>query len=299
MTLVVMAAGMGSRFGGLKQIEPVGPNGEFIIDYSIYDAICAGFSKVVFIIKKENYEIFKETIGSRVEGKIEVEYVFQDNEKVPGEISVPETRVKPLGTGHALYCASPAIQEPFAVISADDFYGREPFFLLHESLQKGETSVIGYLIGNTLTENGSVKRGVCSTKDGKLEKLVESKVERRDGKIIGEPLNGEPSYEMDEDQPVSMLMYGIQPSILPFLEKDMAAFLRDNQSDLSTCEYLLPDALNHYADEEKIDMMLLPTTAVWKGVTYASDLEELKGYIRKLIDEGVYPSHLEQVRKCL
>ncbi len=292
MTLVIMAAGMGSRFGGLKQIEPVGPNGEFIIDYSIHDAIEAGFTKVVFIIKEENYDIFRDTIGKRIEGKIEVEYVFQDNQNVPGDIQIPAERVKPLGTGHALYSAIPAIHEPFAVISADDFYGKEPFFLLHDSLKRGETSVIGYAIGNTLTENGSVKRGVCFTSNGKVDRILESKVERRDGKIIGEPLNGEPAYEMAENHPVSMLMYGVQADILPFIQQDMEDFLKKNQADLSTCEYLLPDALSDYARKMQIDMKLLPTTAVWKGVTYASDLEELKSYIKGLIDEGEYPNSI-------
>ena len=149
MTLVIMAAGMGSRFGGLKQIEPIGPNGEFIIDYSIYDAIQAGFTKVVFIIKEENYDIFKETIGKRIEGKIKVEYAFQDIKNVPDGVVLPESRVKPLGTGHALYSALNYIDEPFVVISADDFYGREPFFLLKDSISNNEFSVIGYKIGNT------------------------------------------------------------------------------------------------------------------------------------------------------
>ena len=292
MTLVIMAAGMGSRFGGLKQIEPVGPNGEFIIDYSIHDALLAGFTKVVFIIKEENYDIFRATIGKRIEGKVEVEYVFQDNQNVPGDKLIPKDRVKPLGTGHALYSAIPAIHEPFGVISADDFYGREPFFLLYDSLKKKETSVIGYAIGNTLTENGSVKRGVCFVKNGEVERILESKVERVDGKIMGEPLNGEPAYEMNEDQPVSMLMYGIQGSILPFLEEDMKKFIQKNQADLSTCEYLLPDVLNDYTKSKNIKMKLLPTKAVWKGVTYASDLEELKSYIKGLIDKGEYPNNI-------
>ena len=154
MTLVIMAAGMGSRFGGLKQITPVGPNGEFIIDYSIYNAVEAGFNKVVFIIKKENYEIFKETIGKRVESIIKVEYAFQNNEDIPKGYKVPSDRVKPFGTGHALYCARNNISEPFLVISADDFYGKEPFGLVKKSLERKEHSIIGYELGNTLTENG-------------------------------------------------------------------------------------------------------------------------------------------------
>ena len=292
MTLVIMAAGMGSRFGGLKQIEPVGPNGEFIIDYSIYDAIQAGFTKVVFIIKEENYDIFKETIGKRIEGKIDVEYVFQDIKNIPQVVELPKERVKPLGTGHALYSAIDSIKGPFAVISADDFYGREPFMLLKESMEKEEFSVIGYKIGNTLTENGSVKRGVCFEENGILTKIVESKVERNNGKIIGQPLNGNPEYEMEENHPVSMLMYGMQDSILEFLNDDMSKFLIKNKDELTSCEYLLPDVLNDYSIKYEVPIKLIPTTSVWMGVTYSSDVEKLKNHINKMIDQGIYPNKL-------
>lgn len=292
MTLVIMAAGMGSRFGGLKQIEPVGPNGEFIIDYSIYDAIKAGFDKVVFIIKEENYDIFKSTIGKRIENKINVEYVFQDIKNVPEGVNIPKDRVKPLGTGHALYCAINNVDGPFAVISADDFYGNEPFNLLNASLKNGEYSVIGYQIGNTLTENGSVKRGVCFGKNGTLEKIVESKVERVAGKIIGEPLSGEEKYEMEETHPVSMLMYGIQKDFCNFIKENISEYFKNYKGDLSTFEYLLPDVLNDYSKATNIKLKLIPTSAVWKGVTYGSDLDELKKYINNLIQDGVYPSKL-------
>ena len=292
MTLVIMAAGMGSRFGGLKQIEPVGPNGEFIIDYSIYDAIKAGFTKVIFIIKEENYDIFKETIGSRIEGKIDVEYVFQDLRKVPEGYVLPETRVKPLGTGHALYSAINSIKGSFAVISADDFYGSEPFFLLRDSMSKNEFSVIGYKIGNTLTENGSVKRGVCFEKNNILTKIIESKVERKKGKIVGEPLNGDSEYEIEENHPVSMLMYGMQDSILKFLKEDMSRFLEENKADLTSCEYLLPDVLNDYSIKQEVPIKLIPTNSIWMGVTYSSDVDKLKKHINKMITEGKYPNDL-------
>lgn len=294
MTLVIMAAGMGSRFGGLKQIEPVGPNGEFIIDYSIYDAIKAGFDKVVFIIKEENYEIFKSTIGKRIEDVVKVEYVFQDIKNVPDGVKIPEDRVKPLGTGHALYCATKAIDEPFAVISADDFYGREPFKLLTDSLKNGEYSIIGYEIGNTLTLNGSVKRGVCFEKEGNVEKIVESKVERVDGKIVCEPLSGEAKYEVEENHPVSMLMYGIQKEFCEFLKNDIIKYFKNFNGDLSTFEYLLPDALNNYLNESNKELKLIKTSSIWKGITYSSDLEELKEYINELIQKGEYPSNLYQ-----
>lgn len=292
MTLVIMAAGMGSRFGGLKQIEPVGPNGEFIIDYSIYDAIQAGFTKVIFIIKEENYDVFKETIGKRIEGKINVEYVFQDIKNIPDVVELPKERIKPLGTGHALYSAINSIEGPFAVISADDFYGREPFLLLKESMEKAEFSVIGYKIGNTLTENGVVKRGVCFEENGILTKIVESKVERNNGKIIGQPLNGDDEYEMEENHPVSMLMYGMQDSILEFLKEDMSKFLYNNKEKLDTCEYLLPDVLNDYSIKYKVPIKLIPTSSVWMGVTYSSDVEKLKNHINRMINEEVYPKKL-------
>ena len=293
MTLVIMAAGLGSRFGGLKQIEPVGPNGEFIIDYSIYDAIQAGFEKVVFIIKEENYDIFRNTIGKRIEGKIKVEYAFQSLDKIPEGVELPETRVKPLGTGQALYCAMDKVEGPFAVISADDFYGGEPFKLLMDSLKnEDEFSVIGYKIGNTLTENGSVKRGVCFEENGILTSIIESKVERVNGVITCEPLDDRDKYEVEENHPVSMLMYGMHPCMFDYLRSDIKNFFENNQDNLETCEYLLPEVLSDYSEKNNIGVKVIPTSAVWKGVTYASDLEELKEYIRELIDKGVYPENL-------
>ncbi len=293
MTLVIMAAGLGSRFGGLKQIEPVGPNGEFIIDYSIYDAIQAGFQKVVFIIKEENYDIFRNTIGKRIEGKIKVEYAFQSLDEIPEGVTLPEERVKPLGTGHAMYCAMKYVDGPFAVISADDFYGSDAFKTLGESLKRAnEFSVIGYNIGNTLTENGVVKRGVCFEEKGILTKIVESKVGRVDGVITCEPLDGSARYTLEDNHPVSMLMYGMQISIFDYLKEDIKNFFEKNKGDLTTCEYLLPDVLSNYSKDNNINVKVIHTDAVWKGVTYASDLEELKEYIRELIDEGVYPNNL-------
>ena len=291
MELVVMAAGMGSRFGGLKQIEPVGPNGEFIIDYSIFDALRNGFDKVVFIIKEENYNDFKETIGKRLEGKIDVEFAFQDKKNVPEGCSVPEDRVKPLGTGHALYCTKDIVKGPFAVISADDFYGSHAFKVLGESLKNTEDySVIGYNIGNTITENGSVKRGVCFVKDGKLTDIIESKVEKVDGVIVGEPLDGRPSYTMEEDHPVSMLMYGIRNGIYEYMEEDFKKFFAETE-DLMTQEYYLPNILDAMM-KEGLDIKVIPTTSVWKGVTYKTDVDDLKEHILKEIEAGEYPENL-------
>jgi len=292
MTLVIMAAGMGSRFGGLKQIEPVGPNGEFIIDYSIYDAIKAGFDKIVIIIKEENYQDFLDTIGRRIEGKVDVEYVFQKMEDIPEGIDLPKDRVKPWGTAQALNATKNIIDGPFAVISADDFYGREPYKLLVESLKNNEYSAIGYKIGNTLTDVGAVKRGVCFSENGYLTKIIESKVKYVDGKIIGEPLNGDPSYEMDSNQSVSMLMFGLEPSLFDYIKDDIKEFFKKHEDDLSKCEYLLPDVLGDMLKKDKVKIKLIETSAVWKGVTYKEDLEELKKYINEEIDAGVYPKNL-------
>ena len=290
MTLLIMAAGMGSRFGGLKQIEPVGPNGEFIIDYSIYDAIKAGFTKVVIIIKEENYNDFVETIGKRIKG-IDVEYVFQKIDDIPKGYSVG-SRVKPWGTAQALYEAKDVIDGPFAVISADDFYGREPYSLLTKSLKNGEYSAIGYKIGNTLTDAGSVKRGVCFSENNYLTKIIESKVKYEDGKIIGVPLSGGDSYEMSNDQSVSMLMFGLQPSLFEYIKLDMPKFFEQHKNDLSTCEYLLPEVLGDMLAKDLIKIKLIETHAKWMGVTYREDLENLKNYINEEIEKGVYPINL-------
>ena len=292
MTLLIMAAGMGSRFGGLKQIEPVGPNGEFIIDYSIYNAIKAGFTKVVIIIKEENYNDFVDTIGKRIAGKIDVEYVFQKIEDIPEGFSVPADRVKPWGTAQALYAAVNNIDGPFAVISADDFYGREPYGLLLDSLKKGEFSAIGYKIGNTLTDVGSVKRGVCFSEDNYLTTIIESKVKNEGDRIVGEPLSGGDIYEMSPEQSVSMLMFGLQPSLFDYIREDMPRYFQKHQDDLTSCEYLLPEVLGDMLDKKMIKIKLIPTNAVWKGVTYREDLEELKQYIQEEIKQGVYPENL-------
>lgn len=286
-----MAAGLGNRFGGLKQITPVGPNGEFILDYSIYDAIQAGFDKVIFIIKENMYEDFKNTIGNRIANKIKVEYAFQDLKDVPAGVDLPPNRTKPLGTGHALYAARKVVKSDFAVISADDFYGRDAFFELGHALKETtDYCLIGYKIGSTITENGSVKRGICFVNDGKLQKIVESKIEKVNGVILAEPLEGGDNYTLQEDHPVSMLMFGLRKEIFQFIDKDIPLFF-ENATDLNNQEYFLPTILDHLMEEGK-EIKVLPTTSTWKGVTYATDLEDLKIYIKKLIEKGEYPSEL-------
>jgi NDP-sugar pyrophosphorylase family protein len=294
MTLVIMAAGMGSRFGGLKQIEPVGPNGEFIIDYSIYDAIKAGFTKVVFIIKEENYDIFKETIGKRIEGKIDVEYVFQDIKNVPEGVKLPEDRVKPLGTGHAILSCKGRVNEPFAIINSDDFYGRDAYVKAANFLKEDTTdyAMIGYIIGNTLTENGSVKRGYCEGENGYLSNLIESTVYRDGDKVKVEPLDGRTGFYAEPTDLVSMNMFCFKPDMLDYLDEHFIDFFNKNTDKLDKCEYLIPDVVFERIENDNLKVRVVDTDAVWHGVTYKEDKEELVNYISSLIDNGEYPSNL-------
>ncbi len=294
-TLLILAAGMGSRFGGLKQIEPVGPNGEFMIDYSIYDAIKAGFTKVVFVIKKENFEIFKETIGKRVEGKIPVEYVFQDINDVPNNIVFPSERVKPLGTTHAILAARHVIHEPFITINADDFYGSDAYLQASSFMNRqkpNEYAVITYHVANTLTENGSVKRGVCKVEDEGLVQIIESSIERKNSNIIATPLDGSDVMTLHEDTPVSMNMFVFQPDVFEYLENHFYDFYQKNQEQLLTCEYLIPDSVMDMIRDKYAFVKAIPTFAKWYGVTYKEDTEAVKQSIHKLVQEGSYPNHL-------
>ena len=293
MTLVIMAAGMGSRFGGLKQIEPVGPNGEFIIDYSIYDAMRAGFTKVVFIIKEENYDIFKNTIGKRIESKIDVEYVFQDIKNVPEGLNIPEERVKPLGTGHAILSVKGVVNEPFAVINADDFYGFDAYKKAANFLKEDTTdyAMVGYHIGNTLTKNGSVKRGYCEQKDGYLTNLIECKMLEENGKAKCEPLDGRDTFYANLDDPVSMNLFCFKADMIDYLDTHIKDYFL-KQEDLNTCEYLIPDAVFERIDNGEIKMRVIDTNAVWHGITYKEDKEELVNCIQELINKGEYPNNL-------
>jgi len=294
MTLVIMAAGMGSRFGGLKQIEPVGPNGEFIIDYSIYDAIKAGFNKVVFIIKEENYDIFKDTIGKRIEGKIDVEYVFQDIKNVPEGVILPSDRVKPLGTGHAILSCKGVVNEPFAIINADDFYGRDAYIKAAKFLNEdtNDYAMVGYIIGNTLTENGSVKRGYCERENGYLTNLIEASVYKEGDKVKVEPLDGRDSFYAEASDLVSMNMFCFKPDMIDYLDKHFIDFFKANENNLEKCEYLIPDVVFERIENDNLKVRVVDTTSVWKGVTYKEDKEELVNYINNLIEKGEYPNNL-------
>lgn len=298
ITLVILAAGMGSRFGGLKQIEPMGPNGEFIIDYSVYDALKAGFTKIVFLIKEENYELFKETIGARVEPHIKVEYCFQKNDNLPTGFSIPKDRVKPLGTAHAILCCKEKVHEPFAIINADDFYGRDAFevaskFLIQEKTSKPEKyGMVAYLVKNTITEHGAVKRGVCKVAANKLSSLTESSVEKVNNKIIATPLNGSASFEVAPDDVVSMNMLLFNPSIFTYIAENFANFLTANKDNLLTCEYLIPEVLFQSIKEGFATVEVLKTTATWYGVTYREDAPLVKSALKELVTKNIYPQNL-------
>lgn len=294
-TLLVMAAGMGSRFGGLKQIEPMGPNGEFLIDYSIYDAKLAGFTKVVFIIKEENYNLFKETVGKRVESHIETEYVFQDASNLEEAYPTLKERVKPLGTGHAILCAKDKIDTPFAIINADDFYGRDAYFVASkylDTIDDEHYAVVGYSVSKTLSPNGAAKRGICKEENGELVDLIESSVERVNGEIVASPLNGSEPFKVTEDTLVSMNLLLFTPQIFEVLEKKLTVFLEENKEDLSKCEFLIPDVVRSAMNEKAVTVDLLKTDSVWHGVTYREDKEEVVTAINKLIEEKIYPNKL-------
>jgi len=289
-----MAGGLGSRFGGLKQIEAIGPNGEFIIDYSIYDAIKAGFTKVVFIIKRENLSIFENTIGKRIAGKIKVEYAFQESDILYNGKTY--TRSKPWGTAHAILSAKDKINSNFLVINSDDFYGRDAYQVAANYLKEGhkqnEFAFVGYKVKNTLSENGSVKRGVCKTHDGYLTIITESKVEEINNKIIATPLDRETSFELDNDTLVSMNMFLFTPYLFQILEEKLGKFLEDNQENLETSEYLIPNVVQEVIQEEKATVKVLSTNSKWEGVTYKEDKEHVVESIKNLIKQGEYKENL-------
>lgn len=299
ITLVILAAGMGSRFGGLKQITPLGPNDEFIIDYSVYDAIQAGFTKIVFLIKEENYDIFKETIGARVEPHIKVEYCFQKNDNLPEGYTLPKERVKPLGTAHAILCCKDKVHEPFMMINSDDFYGRDAYekgaeFLRNIIDEKPYPyGMVGYLVKNTITENGTVKRGVCEIEEGNLIKLIESSVGRVGEKIIAKPLDETlEEFEVQEEDTVSMNMLLFTPSVFQYIEEHFKEFLDKNQDNLEKCEYLIPDVLFKAIGEGFATCEVISTTATWYGVTYKEDADSVKEALKSLVEKGEYPNHL-------
>ena len=298
MDLVILAAGMGSRFGGLKQIEPMDEYGNFIIDYSIYDAIEAGFDRVIFIIKEENLEIFKETIGKRIEDKIKVEYAFQKLSFVPKGYKMPEERVKPLGTGQAILSCKDIVSDSFAIINADDFYGKASFIeaanFLKNDLKENVYANIAYYVKNTMTENGSVKRGVLQfSEDNLLKSILESTIENKDSKILCSPLDKSVTpFNIPKDTLVSMNLFCFHKSIMKHLEDRFKTFLDDNKDNLLTCEYLLPTVVSELISENLVKVKVVNSPAVWYGVTYKEDKEFVVKSIKKLVDNGDYKKGL-------
>lgn len=295
-TLVIMAAGMGSRYGGLKQIDPVGPSGEIVLDYSVYDAIRAGFGKVVFIIRPEIEEAFKEVIGSKLEGKVKVEYVFQTLDAIPSEFSIPDGRTKPWGTGQAVLTAASVVNEPFAVINADDFYGRETFEVLAKQLtamdcEQAECCMVGFYIKNTLSPHGSVARGFCDVQNGKLATVVERfNIERAKDGVIHYEENGE-SKVMDDETMVSMNAWGFTPKLFNFLDRGFFNFLSSAGAELKS-EYLLPELIDEMIQSGATTVHVLPTTEKWMGVTYPEDKPLVMSGIRQQVADRNYPENL-------
>ncbi len=294
MTLVILAAGMGSRYGGLKQIDPISEKGEFIIDFSIYDAIKAGFDKVVFVIKKENYADFSKTVGNRVSKSIKVEYVFQDINNIPEGFSVPEGRTKPWGTAHAVLSAKNCVNDNFAVINSDDFYGRDAFIKLAAHLknaEKGKCCMVGYILDNTLTENGTVSRGECSVNgQGYLVDVTERTKLKRDGDMAAYEEDGL-WHRIPKETIVSMNCLGFTPDVFEHIEKGFADFLSKMGTELKS-EYYIPTAIKEMMTAGVADVKVYSTDSVWYGVTYHEDKEKVQNSIRSMIAEGVYPNGL-------
>ena len=298
-TLLIMAAGMGSRYGGNKQVDGLGPNGEILMEYSIYDAIRAGFDKVVFVIKPGMKETLASICGDRIAKKVKVDYAFQDFSSVPSFYHIPEERTKPFGTVHAVLVARDYIDQPFAVINADDYYGVSAFSTIYEKLQtlapEGEATMVGYQLQNTVSKNGTVSRGVCHAVNGNLDKVVETlKIKLCENGEIRDIGAGEPGELLDPLAPVSMNFWGFTPWIFGKLEEYFATFLKGLAPDAIKAECLLPVFLDKLMHEGELTVPMLTTDAVWFGVTYKEDKPFVQAELRKLHESGVYPASLHE-----
>ncbi len=284
-TLVVMAAGMGSRFGGLKQIEPVGPAGQAIIDFSVYDAKQAGFNKVVFIIKREIEKEFKEIVGSRIEKMIEVDYAFQEIDMLPEGFVCPADRVKPWGTAHAIYCARDKVDTPFAVINADDYYGKSAYQKMYDHLkqQKGDFCMVGFRLQNTLTENGTVSRGICETENGILKSVTE-RTKILDCKYTEDEVNW---VQLPPDCVVSMNMWGFTPDVFGYIENDLKKFFAE-KINVPKVEYYLPTVVSNVIERGQKEVSVLVAEDRWYGVTYKEDKDGVVNALKQKINNGEY-----------
>ena len=299
--LVVMAAGMGSRYGGLKQMDPMDQAGHVILDFSVYDAMLAGFEKVVFIIKKENEEEFKECVGDRIAKRMQVEYAYQELTALPDGFEAPEGRVKPFGTGHAVLCARDKVDGPFAVINADDFYGRHAFEVIYDYLSQPKTGdtyqyvMVGYIMENTLTENGHVARGVCQIDDGGhlVEIHERTRIEKRGDVTAYTEDDGATWVTIPAGSTVSMNMWGFEENLMEELEKRVPAFLEENlEKNPLKCEFFLPSAVQELMEENKAVVTVLKSEDRWYGVTYKEDKETVMKAIAEFKANGVYPDKL-------
>ncbi len=296
-TVVVLAAGMGSRYGGLKQLDSVGPNGETIIDYSVYDAIRAGFGKIVFIIRRDIEQAFREAIGSRYESKIKVEYAFQELDRLPEGHAVPAGRAKPWGTGHAILMAEEFVGEPFVVINGDDFYGADAFKVAADYLSRAQDGdqadycMVGFTLRRTLSDFGTVSRGVCRLDGANLAGVTEITAISRDGEAASYPLEDGEAARLSGDEAVSMNMWGFTPSIFKHLGVMFGAFLDEQGQELKS-EFYIPSVVNALIKARLARVRVLPTASAWFGVTYQEDKPYVETSIRELIAAGDYPAEL-------
>ena len=289
ITLLIMAAGMGSRYGGLKQLDAIGPSGETIIDYSVYDAIKAGFNKVVFIIRKDFEQEFKTKITDKYEGQIQVEFAFQDLNDLPDEFTCPEGREKPWGTGHAILSARDVINEPFVAINGDDFYGRESFKVVADYYREGANSfsMVAFKLDKTLSSFGGVTRGLCTVNDEKLNTVIETAdLEKTDYGV-----SSNRDIELDGSEPVSMNVWGFTPILFKYLEEKFVEFLSENGTEMKS-EYLIPSVVNELIQSGQETVHVLRSGATWFGVTYKDDKPFVEGEIEKLVNKGEYPGKL-------
>ena len=289
LTLLVMAAGMGSRYGGLKQLDSVGPNGETIIDYSVSDAIKAGFNKVVFIIRKEFAEEFKNKVTKKYDDKIQVQFAFQELDNLPMGFECPQDREKPWGTGHAILSAKPYINEPFVVINGDDYYGYDSFKVIADYYKKENAnfSMVAFRLDNTLSKFGSVKRGLCEVNNHFLTSVVETE----DLERIGEKISSNRDIELSGNEPVSMNMWGFTPKLFDYLEQMIVEFLNEYGNELKS-EFLIPSVINELILSNQEKITVLNTNSNWFGVTYKEDKPFVVSEIKRLVNEGKYPEKL-------
>lgn len=300
--LVVMAAGMGSRYGGLKQMDPMDDAGHVILDFSVYDAMLAGFEKVIFIIKRENEEVFRECIGDRIAKRMQVTYAYQDLDALPEGYTVPEGRQKPFGTGHAVLCCKDQVNGPFAVINADDFYGRRAFQMIYDYLSSPKEEngryqyvMVGYIMENTLTENGHVARGVCRIDEsGHLMEIHErTRIERHGDETVYTEDEGASWVKIPEGSIASMNMWGFEQNLMDELEQRFPAFLEENLSENPLkCEFFLPSAVQQLMEEQKAEVAVLKSEDRWYGVTYKEDKETVMKAIADFKANGIYPEQL-------